>query len=113
MKLLSLIFSIHVLFLTVAPSLPVVFRSTEKVSCKSSCCSKQKKKQKQDQSEQNKGCSNNGICNPFMSCCNCHTLISKLHFVPSLIYTDQIFEEITENPNSDFLSDAWHPPKIV
>ncbi len=113
MRLFSTILVTYILLLTAAPSLSMVYRSHAE-HCKKSCChSEQNQKQSDPTSQQNKGCCNNGVCNPFMSCCNCYALTAKLQVLRSLAYTNQKYTALTENPNSVFLSEAWHPPKTV
>jgi hypothetical protein len=112
MKILSVIFSIHILFLTIAPALPLVFNAVKGESCKSSCCTEHKQ-QKQNHSQDN-NCCNNGICNPFMSCCNGYALLThQKGLSPYFAYLNQKFQVLSETLNTGFSSDAWHPPKIV
>ena len=110
MRLLSIILSIHVLFLTASPALSVTFVSAENNECKKSCCSSEKETQKS--TEQNNDCCN--VCNPFMICCNCFALITQPQDISvPFIYVNQKFNLLSETNNSDFLSDAWNPPKVV
>ena len=113
MKILSVILSIHILLLTAAPSLSMVYRSAKTEHCKKTCCHSKKEKKQSSSSQENKGCCNNGVCNPFMSCCNCYALTSKLQILPCLAFANHKFYSISENSASDFLSDAWHPPRAV
>jgi len=105
MKVFTLILSISILFLTVAPSLPIMF-SSGVAHCQMSCCAHEGKKSLP------KEC--NGMGNPFMSCCNIFALTTE----PTGLYTpisssNQNFSSPIEQSCTDFLSDAWHPPKIV
>ena len=111
MKLFSILLGIHVLLLTAVPSLPMVITTIEAVPCKKSCC--QTKEPKAPTNQQNKDCSS-GLCNPFMSCCNISALTAQLQklSIPSE-YSNQDFISPIEKPSADFLSDAWHPPKVV
>jgi hypothetical protein len=107
MRILSTILVFHVLFLTITPTLPVMFGFKE--HCKKSCCVVKQKKQNQS----NKGCCNNGSCNPFMVCCNSYALIVDIQtFFSPLNYSNKKFDATITICNSAFLSDAWHPPKI-
>lgn len=112
MKLLSIILCLHVLFLTVAPALSMTFVSVENKECKKSCCSSEKDTQKP--TKQNNDCCNDDACNPFMICCNCFALITQPQDVTvPFTYINQKFNVLSETNNSDFLSDAWNPPKVV
>jgi len=104
-KLFAFILSINILFLTVAPSLPVIF-SQGTPHCQMSCCAHEGKKNLP------KEC--NGMGNPFMSCCNIFALTAQPQGLatPST-HSNQNFSSPIEKLCADFLSDAWHPPKIV
>lgn len=113
MKLLSTILLTYILLLTAIPSV-VSAKIGNAEHCKKSCCHSGKKQNgNKPASDHNKGCCNNGICNPFMSCCKCDALVSKLQISPSLSYITRKFGLLAETPNSVFLSDIWHPPKVV
>ena len=109
MKLLSIILNIHILFLTIVPTMSMVHTSVKKEHCKMSCCSgNQKPVQK------NKDCCNNNACNPFMVCCNCFALTTQSQNIPvHFIYSNQKYNTTSEISISGFLTDTWHPPKIV
>lgn len=110
MKIFSTIFVTYIFLLTTAPSVAMVVSSFTE-NCNSNCCSK--KQQPNKPAQEQEGCCNNGAVNPFMSCCNGSALTANQHFFPSLVSTNQKFRALTENLNSVFLADAWHPPKTV
>lgn len=111
MRLFSIILSLHVLFLTIAPALSMTFVSVENKECNDDCCSSEK--ESQEPVKQNDGCRNT-VCNPFMMCCNCFALITQPQDVSvPFTYINQKFSKLSETNNSDFLSDAWNPPKAV
>ncbi len=114
MKTVAIFLSAYILLLTAMPAIPFLFNSKEKMQCKSSCCLMNEKQQKSLPSKkQSKDCGND-VCNPFMSCCNCYALTKdQLHFSAPFVYAQQKFSSIVENSDSDFLSNAWHPPKNV
>ena len=115
MKFTCSILSIYILFLTLAPSLPMVFASRDSEHCKKSCCLADKRTQKSNcPKNQQSGNCNNGICNPFMSCCNCYALTMQPHALSaSSTGSNQKFNFIPERTYSNYLSDTWHPPKTV
>lgn len=115
MKLLSIILSIHILLLSVVPTMAMVHASPKMEHCKKACChSNKSKKQSAPVSQKNKGCCNNGMCNPLLNCCNGIALLVQLkRFSPYFESPDQKNLTQTKNPNSGFLSAAWHPPQIV
>jgi|SRR6185437_3860740 len=110
MKVLSIIFVIHILFLTIAPALSMTPGSFEQKQCKKKSCCNTNKETKN--STQKKDCCSS--CNAFMACCNGYALNSEPQniFAP-FVYSNQGFIIITENNDSDFLSDAWNPPKAA
>ena len=109
MKVLSILLSIHILFLTAAPALSMIPTSIITEHCKKSCCSENQKPV-----QKNKDCCNNNACNPFMVCCNCFALPTQSQNISaSFIYSNQKFTTASETTISDFLPDTWHPPKIV
>jgi hypothetical protein len=111
MRLLSIILSFHILFLTINPVLSSTPVSSEVEQCDESCCSTSKEKQKSD--KQSNDCCNS-ICNPFMICCNCNALTNQAqHISAPFIYSNQKFIIVSETNNFDFLSDAWNPPKMA
>lgn len=108
MKFISYILVIHILFLSVAPSLGITMAS---VNGKHACCQMAKKAHDCPKEKKDNGCCND-MCNPFMSCCNGVALPSeniKLSF--HSITASQKFDLQTQNLSSAYLADAWHPPK--
>jgi hypothetical protein len=102
MKLFSIILSIHILFLTLVPSLPL---SAKHEQCKKSCCSSTRKPVKND------GCCKD-VCNPFMSCCNFHALtMNSEQLITPVIYLTQNFYSPIEIFNFYYVSESWHPPQ--
>ncbi len=105
MKVVAFILTVNILFLTASPSLPVML-SKVATHCQMSCCAHQGKKSLP------KDC--NGLGNPFMRCCNIFALTTEPTRLCTLIsFSSQIFNSPIEKPCFHFLSDAWHPPKIV
>src|SRR5476649_2439711 len=107
MKQVAVILSFLILFLTVAPTLPVVFSSSKTTGCGMTCCAHERQKSLP------KGCPS-GMGNPFMSCCSIFALTSHPHDVSELSLKSTCnFISPVKKSCSDFVSDAWHPPKFV
>ncbi len=111
MRVFSTIFITYILLLIAAPSLFLLASSVKTMHCERSCCGS-KDQPNSPVSKKSNECAG-GFCNPFMNCSNCYALISGLHVSAFFTYADQKFNALTENLNSAFLSDAWHPPKLI
>lgn len=111
MKLVAVLFSFHILCLTLAPpalSMKALFFLTN--SSKKSCCAANNNQQVPQHEQQGDCCG--GICNPFMSCCNVHILLSNsLSLSAPFDYFIRKFDKLSENDLSDYIADTWHPPK--
>ena len=114
MRILSIILSVYVLFLTIFPALPMALASEKTGHCKRSCCmTNEQQRPTPPSDQQNKDCCKD-VCNPFMRCCNCYALIRQPQPLSSpFTYFNQKFTLLIQTPSSDFLSDAWHPPQIA
>jgi hypothetical protein len=114
MKLISSILIIHILLLTVAPAISGMSFFQKKMHCNKSCCSTDNVGSRTHRSKQNRDCCKNGICNPFMACCNCSALTVQVKHISSpFTYLNQQFNIETKVFSSNFLSDAWNPPKLI
>lgn len=114
MKSLSFILIFHVLFLTIAPTMSNVSFFQKRMHCNKSCCSSDGEKSNTHHSKQNKDCCKNGICNPFMACCNCFALtIQSKHISSPFTYLNRQFNIEMKVFSSNFLSDTWNPPKLI
>jgi hypothetical protein len=108
MKLVSLILSIHVLFLTISPAMAssCFFLNN---NCTKSCCSINK----ENNTHLQKNCCKNGICNPFMICCNYSALIVYIKKV--MLYSTYLKKQYNlkrEMITFAYTADTWHPPEI-
>ena len=111
MRSIASILSIYVLFLTVAPALPLMFASQE-AHCGMSCCAAKESAEKSSPFSKQKNCKD--ACNPFMRCCNCHAMIKQPQMLSAPVtYLDRAFTSLKQTPGSAFQSDSWHPPKIA
>lgn len=107
MKIIAVLLSIHVLILGIVPA----FSSHPDAFIGDNCCPV-------NGDESAAGCQSDhedkcpGVCNPFMICCHCYALAIQTYIVPnSTTYLNRKFTFLTENLSSDFISEAWNPPK--
>ena len=110
MKVVALLLSFHILCLALAPPAMINILLPVTNMSKKACCSSDKK-QSPPVHQQQKDCCG-GICNPFMSCCNGHALLSKsLSLSVPFSYLTQEFNNLSETQLSDYSADTWNPPK--
>lgn len=118
MKFLSAILVTLILFLTVQPVLTNSnFTETNKKQVVDKCCSdKQNTSKHKNQQESNNNCCNKGHCdNPFLSCANCYFINGdNSNFLIAQVFDqNKKFRLTNDKALSSYISDFWHPPKII
>jgi hypothetical protein len=119
MKYVYLIIASTVLILALNPGINSISLQTETPS---DCCSKlcadiygdQASEDKNQAHSKGNDC-NGKPCNPFLFCGSC-VLVSPVmyyEYLPSLISSQEKVFYYSRDFISSFISDFWHPPKIV
>lgn len=109
MKFTSGILVICILILSIVPALPATISLLN--SEKTCCLAKTHTNSSSHTEKHDKNCCHNA-CNPFMSCCNCYAMIEQYQSMSSpILHFIQTYSPLQQNFHSNFLSNAWNPPK--
>ncbi len=111
MKFTTFILVTYFSFLTVQPVVQQIYSLLihQTVNCQQDCCAK---KNPENSNQNPKNCCHKEICNPVCPCCLVCTLYPTFEIKRFFVQVKCI-SALHSNFISGFLSDCFHPPKIV
>lgn len=119
MKICAYILAFTVLFLSLKPKFDVISPSSESVQvcCTSTSCSPitENNEPESQQSDNQLPQDTKGICNPFQACCAGFVIAVSTAFssLPKTGTLPQQYFSYQSPLSSQFISDFWHPPRLV
>lgn len=109
MKLLSIALSIHIILLTLVPTMSIKDSLIVKCSERSCCIDKP---QPQNPSERNKGCDKD--CCLSIICCHYFAIISHSENITTpFVYVNHDFNNSSEASYINIFFEIWNPPKKI